>query len=675
MRQSVPTSDIINDLLAENWQLRWQVLTIFYQTQIMLRDFARSSREYKQASALCSEMAGRLNGPSDVNLNLVLTAAWFLGGSSFLLLALEKIGVTDPETGDQETILLKKPLISNNSKISFFDYFHSLLRRNKAVDATTATAGRIFPPEICLTLLCAIAEAEPRRRGLALLRNHYPKVFFNELLLGDKLSLLQEKPELLDFIAPPLSSAAEIIITEMVSELLHADNPARDVAVAAAGRLKLEKCRPQLRKLLDISPFAAGALARLGDEEGCRKLLKAGKSWRRKIRTAVLADLAGCNDPAALDLLENRARQGSLDEKKEALAALGERRSPEALRTICALLKQTSRTDELNLLLQTLSGTPWPGESRAAANQLARLAENLELYPKLLQALAALEYGEEWGDILDKIKSPVLKPHYREIALFMTRFAEQPKIRQRLIALTRDIDWSFSYRLLNLLTPELKRTDIPQLLTLLDDREEGRALTIKERLTKGQDLERLPEALAEFFGIHPEIANLTIDRLLTAVICGNQPTSEELFAILARQPSGLSELLLGYPPGSDYKADAEQYFPLLMATHWLAQIEVDGSDCFAIVIHRTRRYSGFFRQSIIAALNLLLDRKNELDNFDCLPVLNRIIDFIRGRPHYEALREKLLLRITRITRNCRELKVYNEASQTRELRIFKVKKL
>ncbi|MCD6532954.1 MAG: hypothetical protein J7L25_02600, partial [Deltaproteobacteria bacterium] len=58
-----------------------------------------------------------------------------------------------------------------------------------------------------------------------------------------------------------------------------------------------------------------------------------------------------------------------------------------------------------------------------------------------------------------------------------------------------------------------------------------------------------------------------------------------------------------------------------------------------------------------------------------LPTLNKIIDFIRGQDHYDELRQKILDRIVRITRNTRELKVFNEASQTRELRIFKVKKL
>ena len=200
-------------------------------------------------------------------------------------------------------------------------------------------------------------------------------------------------------------------------------------------------------------------------------------------------------------------------------------------------------------------------------------------------------------------------------------------------------------------------------------------MTIKERLTKGQDLERMTDALTEFFEQYPEIANLTIEKLLASISVGRQPPSELLLAEIRQQPKQLIDLILGSGPGHDHTNISGRDFPLLMAMHLLSEIEVDGSDCFAIVVHRTRRYSGFFRESITAALNLLLDRENELNHVQKLPILNQIIDFIRGRAHYEDLRQKILRRINQIVRNSKELKVYNEASQTRELKIFKVKKL
>ena len=675
MKQLIPSSNIIDDLLAENWKLRWRVLEIFHQTQLMLRDYARSTREYQQACALCKEMAKRLNGASDVNLHLVLTAAWFLGGSHFLLLALEEIVVDDPKTRNPETSRLRKPLINNHPEVSFFDYFHALLSHNQEVDATTATAVRIFPPDLCLTLLCAIPEYELRLAGLTLLKTRYPKLFFNDIILDGDLATLKKKPELLDFIGPPLTPEKEALVADLVAGLLTNNNLAVKYAIRAVGRLKLESCRHKLHQLLDDNPLAAGALARLGDEEGCKILLKAGKSWRRKKRRSVLSDLAGCQSPQALELLQNRARQGNLDERREALGALNEMRSPQALQALHKLLKLTHKKEDLRLILQALAGSPWSGENQEAANDLAQWSDQIELYPELLKAMAALGYGNKWADILDKIKSPVLKPHYREIALFMCRFADLPKIRQKLLALASDIDWSFSYRLLNLLSPRLNSADIPLLLALLKDREERRALTIKERLTKGQDLEKMTDALAEFFQQHPEIANLTIEKLLTNVTIGTQPSDEELFTAIREQPEQLIELILGSGSGNDHSTAADCNFPLLLALHLLSEIEVDGSDCFAIVVHRTRRYSGFFRQKISSALNHILDKKNELDNFQSLPTLNKILDFIRGRPHYDELRQKILSRITHIMRNTRELKVYSEASHTREIKVFKVKKL
>ena len=673
MRQQIPSFDIINDLLAENWELRWRVFEIFHQTQLMLRDYAHSSPKHREGQALCKDMAGRLNGACDVNLHLVLTAAWFLGGSHFLLRALEELGVDDPETANPETKRLKKPLINNRPGASFFDYFHSLLSRNIAVDAATATAVILFPPHLSLTLLCAISEREPRLVGLAQLKTRYSQTYFNDLLLDNNLQLLKEKPELIDFIGPPLSAEKETMVTEFVAGLFTNNSLAVDYAIRAVARLKLKAFRPHLHRLLDETSLAAGALARLGDEEGCKRLLKDGKSWRRKKRRTVLSELAVCQSPEVLELLQNRARQGNLDERREALRALSEMRSPQALQVILKLLNKTSKKEELNLLLQALAGTPWPGENQEAAEQLAKWSENIELYPWLLKALAALGYSEGWADILEKIKSPVLKPHYREIALFMCRFADRPEIRQNLLALINDIDWSFSYRLLNLISPWLKSTDVPLLLALLKDREERRALTIKERLTKGQDIERMTDALAEFFQQHPEIANLAIEKLLTNVIIGTLPSGEKLFATIKKQPTEFIELVLG--PGNDHGAGADLDFPLLLARHLLSKIEVDGSDCFAIVVHRTRRYSGFFRQKISSVINHLLDKKNELDNFQSLPTLNKILDFIRGRPHYDELRQKILSRITHIMRNTRELKVYSEASHTREIKVFKVKKL
>ena len=147
-------------------------------------------------------------------------------------------------------------------------------------------------------------------------------------------------------------------------------------------------------------------------------------------------------------------------------------RSPEALHIIRDLLNKFHKKEDLKLLLKSIAGPNWPAECQPecqnTANQLAQWADNIELYPTLLEALATLTYGDAWNDTLGRIQSPVLKPHYREVALFMSRFADQTKIRQRLLTLINDIDWSFSYRLLNLLSPKTQKFRHPELAKSTD---------------------------------------------------------------------------------------------------------------------------------------------------------------------------------------------------------------
>ncbi len=678
MKKFLPSAEIINDLLAENWELRWRVFEVFYRTRLFLYDFSRSSREYREARELCREMAGRLNGPSDINLHLVLSAAWFLGGSHFLLLVLEKLGVDDPEAGDPETLRCKKPLNANQPEASFYDYFHSLLRRGKALDAATGTAIRIFPPETGFELLCVISESESRLAGIRLLRQRHPEISFDQRLLREDPKLLERFPELAEFLSGPLSEEEETRVTELLTPLLESDDPRLDFALRAISRLRLATLLPRLEKLGD-NPTVLEARARLGDRECCRKLLKSASSWRRGKRTEALSRLGACRQqPEVLALLRERLRKGSPEERQIVLQSLAGEADPEVLQLLLERLAQSSDASEQRLLLGAISAREWPDLSpdraREFSAELAGQAENFELYPELTAAAGRFPYCEEWGRLLrEKIKPPILKPHYREIALFMTRFADREPIRRHLCQLLLDVDWVFSYRLLTLLAPFFTSTDVPLLLRLLRDREEHRELTIKERLTRGRDLEQLPEALAEFFQQQPGIARQVVETLLTGVVSGSFNHPEKLFGELCREAAELVELLLG--PARENRTAANVNLPRLLAWHLLSAIEVDGGDCFALVVHRTRRYEGFFRKQIIAVIDRLLDLEGELQDAGNLAILQQIIDFIRGRPEFDALRARVLDQIARATRQCRDLKVFSEASQTRDLIIFKVRKI
>ena len=82
MKKDIPTSKIINDLLTENWQLRWQALEKCSQLQLSVRDYARTSEKYQAVQRLAKQLARTLNGPNDHNLQLVMTAAYFHGGNN-----------------------------------------------------------------------------------------------------------------------------------------------------------------------------------------------------------------------------------------------------------------------------------------------------------------------------------------------------------------------------------------------------------------------------------------------------------------------------------------------------------------------------------------------------------------------------------------------------------------
>ncbi|RLB58703.1 MAG: hypothetical protein DRG80_06975, partial [Deltaproteobacteria bacterium] len=57
---NIPTLEIIDDLLIDNWELRWQVLDIFYQTRAKVRNFAKSSPYHRAIAKLCNQTINNL---------------------------------------------------------------------------------------------------------------------------------------------------------------------------------------------------------------------------------------------------------------------------------------------------------------------------------------------------------------------------------------------------------------------------------------------------------------------------------------------------------------------------------------------------------------------------------------------------------------------------------------
>ncbi|MEA3334044.1 MAG: HEAT repeat domain-containing protein, partial [Pseudomonadota bacterium] len=512
----------------------------------------------------------------------------------------------------------------------------------------------------------------PRLTALDLFEEAHPNQFFNNYLLVQRPEILRRQPELLRFIAPPLSPDQN---NECIIQVNHLFNNASDnktTAIRAIGRLKLYCCRPLLQQLEENNLEAAAAYTQLGDECGCHKLLAASKSWQRKKRRAALPAIAFCNSPEALAILKNRATKGDRNERRQALMALGQNLHPEALPFLITILEDESRNRECRLILTLLSRHPNAAPDPKTANLLARWHNNHNLYPELMEALTVFGYGDKWEKIITEFKTPLLLLHHQKIALFMTRYADRPAIKKKLLELLSDIDWTFSFRLLILLQPHLNGEDLKVLLNLLQEHEDPRELTIQERLTKGDDLSNFNDALCEFFNSNPIQADETLSRFITGLMEGSLPTNKELTACFQRQSPELKKLLLG---ASKFSADLpETGLPLLHFHQLLSEITLDGSSCLPAIINRTRKYGGFFRPIINATISTIIDHDHNLQNTKVLPDLQAIINFIRLRSGYNELREKVLHHITKTTRKAKDLRIYIEASHNRDLRILNIRR-
>ncbi|MCK5679486.1 HEAT repeat domain-containing protein, partial [bacterium] len=545
--------------------LRWQVLEIFHQVRSSIRNHAQISREQKEVLRLGKKLAACLNGPSDRNLHLVMTAAYFLGGNHFLFLIFKHLGIDDSDDFYPNLSKLKKALTSEESNLTFFDYFHSILSSVETVERTTAIATaiaiRLFSPAKSLQLLISIPHSEPRQIAFNLFQEAYPEHFFNNYLLANQLERLQEQPELLRFITAPLNTIQTEECTALVKFLLTCGPSNITTAIQAIGHLKLDTCRPLLHTLKDDHLEASVALAQLGDESGCRELSTGGNSWRRNRRVAALPGLAFCNSLEALAVLKKRVAKGDRNERRMALIALGRNQHPEALPSLITILEQSSQNDERRLILTLMGRHPNAAIDPKTANLLAQWYDDSSLYPELLEALNVFGYGDKWEKILTKFSPPLSLPHHQKIALFMTRFCERPIIKKKLLELLFDIDWTFSFRLLVLLQPHFTEQDLGTLLNLLQEREEIRKLTIQERLTKGADISNFNDSLCNFFNLNPIQAETALSLFTTDLMDGSLPTNDELKISFQRQPLELKKLFLESSEFSTSLPEAE--LPLL----------------------------------------------------------------------------------------------------------------
>jgi hypothetical protein len=677
MKPVIPSPEIISDLLTENWELRWPVLELFYRIQLNIHHHAPASKEHRKLLQLEKKLHQTLTGPHDQNLKLVMTAAFFLSGSSSIFRLFLHFGIDDSDEFYPELSKIKWKIISGNGETGFFDYFFSLTSATTGVERTTAVAAtlaiRLCPPDKALRLIVLIADPELRSNSLQLLHEAWPKYRFNDLILADSGRLLSQFPELIRFIVPPLTPEQIDKCQESTLSLLSQAATLEPAIAAAIGRLKLTKCRPRLEKFDDKDYIITTVSAQMGGPESQAELLAAGDSWRRKNRLAAIPGIAFINNYEAAKLLYQRAGKGDRHECHLAWTALGRNHHPEALNFLLLELQKEESNNDRRLLLKLLADHPRAKTDQATANLLSRWHNQKELYPELLEALAVFGYGKEWESILQTYKPPLLQRYQQETALFMTRFADRATIRAGLVKLLDDTDWCFSFKLLHRLQPYCTAKEFKTLLYRLESYEKGRALTIKERLNKGDDLASFNAALADFLNHNQMTATTVINRFIAELIEGRLPAPDKLQEDCNREPDELKRLLLDRD--EMLAIDLRNLLPRLHFIRILKETEQDGCCSLATVVHRIRRYNGYLCRMISKLLIAIINNDPEFKETDALPDLKATIDYIRQRPHYDTLREQALLRIAEISRKARDLKICVETNQSLSLRVISSKRI
>jgi hypothetical protein len=675
MKPALPSAEILNDLIIDNWQLRWQVIEIFSRLNQQLKNHAHGSREQAGREKLGRRLATLLNGPQDQNLHLILTAAYFLGGGRFIFMVFRELGIDDSPEFYPGLAEIRKALSEpDRSPASFIDYFRLLFSSPRPIESTTAIAAelaiQIFSPETALPLLLELSPSGLRRKFLEQLAAKHPHHDFNDQIFSSP-ETLGRHPELLVLARLPLAPEACSHSVAAAEKLLQDPDPGpRETALRAIARLGLRPCRTRLEELSEPELPLLIARACLGDSGAGRELLRAASSWRPGKRLAALPGLACDTTPAALQRLEKSARKGDPTEKRLAHEALARNPSPEALATLRRLLFEAPDLKQRRSLLASLSRHAAAGPDPELARLLADWHNHAELYPELLEALAICADSQQLIELAASLKPPLLAPHLQELALFLTRYADAPEIRDTLNGLLFDLDWTFTYRLLLKLGPALAGKDLAILLKLLQESEELRGLSISARLTSTSDIPRFSEALADFLNRHPDRARELLERFIRQLFEGRLAAVENCIDRFRQLPAELQKTILSSDdPGA---VRLETRLPLLHFQELLCQLPVNGGDALALVVHRTRRYNGFFRQAIIARMLTLIEHDPTLNTTEALPILHSLLDYLRQRPGFDSLRAQLLLRMNAIQRRARDLKIHLKVVQDRDLRILSI---
>ncbi|MBN2705992.1 MAG: hypothetical protein JXR89_06100 [Deltaproteobacteria bacterium] len=678
----MPRPEIIGDLLTDNWQLRLQVLDIFDQARSDWRDHAAASRQKQELEELGERLAATLNGPWDSNLELVLPAAFLLGGNRFIFKVLRRLQIDDRAEFYPELQALRRRLETDQSDSSFYSYFAGLLSA-AAVESTTAAVTmlvvRLFAPDQSLALLALIPQPDYRVSGIISLRNLHPEHNFNPNLCCDQGVALGRLPELIYMLDPDQPPFPDAGLEKLIPDLLE-EGFARAASVGCESltNLMYEAAErwPQGADRYLGEQAAAGELAALrvlaarGSEDAGQELRRAAAAWRRRTRLQALPGLAACPTAVAVEVLQKRCIKGDSEEQIIAGRALSRNRHKSAAERLWQLFLTEKPSENRCRYLQFLCRQPGPSlRPELLRSRLDELIANPEFYPWLPLFLDKFLRPSDWfSAYLERRRELTLDCQLQICA----RLAQDPspEIQDFLLSFMRECDWQEAFQLLCLINSGPRPLPLPALMQILADKETGEELSIHERLRLGRKTRSFSESLAFFLDQRPALAAQLLCVLARELVAGSFRDASSLQADFSRLPSGLRGLLLG----EDGEKATTARLPLLMMTRILPQLKLPGSHALQAVVHLCHQDYSYFEEIVTRQIETRLQ-----DNHPTLRLglteLHELLEFLRPRPQLAALRKLTLEKIAVLIRRCRDLRLFSDAAHDRDLRVIRIKRL
>lgn len=670
---NIPTPDIIDDLLIDNWELRWQVLDIFYQTRV------KSSSYNPAVKKIIRQTISMLQGEHDVNLGLIILAVYLLGGYEAIFKVFNELEIANPPEPEKSAALqsLQKKVLNGERGHSFFDYFHFLFKEDLFRESTLTLSLKLFAPDELKKLFWHIPDPRQQAQGFHQLRQQFPQTDLNDMLLADNLLLLKKNPRLIACLQAPLE--ADIFKQVEALALSNFGKPEfLDATLAACSQLKIHAAVPHISKLVDdkrLRKQAIAALGRLGTEVGMSTFVAASRSIFSGKKIEAAEALGNYNKPEAIECLQKLSNAHNKKLREVALNSLAGSGQPQALTILINMIAKAPEKEKKKLL-SAVADHDWPNIPEPLAQKIASLIdEHSSLAPEISQALAAMNHGHLLLPWFKHQPAPLISDQQREICLLLADYAATPAVRNALLPHLQHPNWGFSYQLLCKLHNYFTIEDFPTLLNLLALRESYKPLTIKERLELGKGDDRFVPAMCHYLNQHPQTCNKLLFTINNHLLTRKPPLRiKELEKVLEGHPNGLKQLITE-APFEQHNVSPEELYVLLLFSHYLDEIAVDGCSCFAIIVNQTRKYSGFFTEIIWSIILKILQSERTSTSTTILPYLDQLLATLRGRQGVEELRSMALAIKKRIFSLSRDLVVYSESNRSRELQVFKVKKV